>query len=198
MTQTTLANFSLKNPYYSIVKKKEIKVVGMELKNTHFDNLNFQQNQMLWRNFNQKIKLIPNRVKSNDWVKYGIRYLKDFDSKSKISQYYMTCVEVSQFTDSPKNFQKITIPDMNYIKMRIKGKLVDLVKKIALIYDKQIVLNQDPNNFPHNKFSPILHIERYDKRFDWISPESIIEIFIPLYDEEIQLQDINFKKLFSS
>jgi len=87
-----------------------------------------------------------------------------------IDRRYTACIEVSSMDNIPAGMDGITVPANDYAVFTHKGKLTFLKQTWDAI---------------HNQFATGLdmtqpNFERYDERFNPISDDSVMEIFIPM------------------
>ena len=119
-----------------------------------------------WKKFNILLR-INNVNLGPNWCKYGIT------SKSNGVYKYQCAFE----TDSPiPQFDSMIIPKGAFAKFNHIGPISKLSQTFNYIYKiaiPELSLSINPNR-------PLLHIEKYDSKFNWNSLESIVEILLPV------------------
>lgn len=82
----------------------------------------------------------------------------------------------------PKGFTEKKIPKGEYQVFTHKGKIENIKGIIYEIY--KVNLPKSNINIEDYTKSGFLHFEKYDYRFQWNKPTSIIDIYLPLHTNE--------------
>ncbi|NRB39614.1 MAG: effector binding domain-containing protein [Pseudomonadales bacterium] len=119
-----------------------------------------------WRNFNRHLR--NNKLwQGKGWVKYGIT------KKVEDKYFYMTAIESNVTIPS---LEKYTVIAGEFIRFQHVGSLERIKLTISDIYRKVI-----PSQcIKLNANRVVVHYERYDYRFNWNDPNSIIDIYVPV------------------
>jgi predicted transcriptional regulator YdeE len=101
------------------------------------------------------------------WVKYGIT--------NKVGNHYYYMVAISSDIDI-EGFDTQTINAGDYFCFQHVGSLGLIKSTIYQIYKKLI----PSSNFDLNEKRELIHYERYDDRFNWNKPNSVLDIYVPI------------------
>ncbi|MCA1410115.1 AraC family transcriptional regulator [Bradyrhizobium sp. NBAIM20] len=124
----------------------------------------------LWQRFNREVADIPARVgQGKDQVAYGVCCNGDdagnFD--------YIAGVEVADFSDLPRRFGRIRIPEQRYAVFTHKDHVASIRRTVNTIWNQWLPASglkaADAPNF-----------ERYDEKFDPATGNGGFEIWIPV------------------
>lgn len=115
-----------------IIWRNDITVIGVDLKTTKRDEIDFKQIPIFWNNFfdlNLGDK-IPHKQDRETYLGYSC----DFDEKTNYT--YMICSEIEQMSLPPKGMVQRTIPASNYASFDVKGTIPDyLINAWRYIYN---------------------------------------------------------------
>lgn len=153
------------------IEFNEIELAGIRIELTKSQDENYFLIRNLWKRFNLELKNIKNR-KSGNWEKFGIT----FRENGRI--FYMTSIEIAGKIIIPQNMMATKIKQGSYIRFIHTGKMYDIKKTIYDIYKKIIPILEF--KIESNKKEGLVHFERYDYRFKWNNPESLLEIYLPV------------------
>ena len=120
----------------------------------------------LWHRFHQSVHNIPRRVGN---VAYGVCCNGDdagnFD--------YISGVEVSDFSDLPREFSRVRIPEQRYAVFTHRDHISTIRRTVNTIWNHWLPASglkaADAPNF-----------ERYDERFDPVTGDGGLEIWVPV------------------
>ena len=120
----------------------------------------------LWQRFNQKVAEIPNRV---GLVAYGVCCNGDdagnFD--------YIAGVEVSDFSDLPREFGRVRIPEQKYAVFTHREHISTIRRTVSTIWNHWL----PASGF---KVADAPNFERYDENFDPVTGNGGLEIWVPV------------------
>ncbi len=155
--------------------EQNIQTCGLltELTNSQTDN--FKIIQRHWKVFNEELKKYKLNQNGGNWIKYGITF------KTGEKYFYLTAIP-SKNQLFPNHFIKKEIPQGEYEIFTHKGKMENLKRTFYEIY-KVILPKSQLKIEDHNK-AGFLHFEKYDYKFQWNKPTSIIDIYLPLKTKE--------------
>jgi predicted transcriptional regulator YdeE len=157
---------------------KEFRVHGLFTELTTSQRENYQIITKHWQNFNHSLKSKKLRLGTN-WVKYGIT------TKIGNNYYYMVAIPYDMEIDG---FDTETINTGDYVCFQHVGSLERIKSTINQIYKKII----PSSSFSLNEQRKLIHYERYDYRFNWNKPDSVLDIYVPI--EEKHNKQINQDK----
>jgi predicted transcriptional regulator YdeE len=144
---------------------------GLSIEITISQSQNFIILQDHWVKFNAELKRLNLKQNGGNWEKYGITY--------KINEKYFYMASIPYFGQIvPDNFVYKEIPKGEYVFFVHTGKMNEIKNTIYNIYKK--VLPNSGLNIEHYSKAGFIHFEKYDFRFQWNRPNSIIEIYLPL------------------
>lgn len=150
-----------------------IDTIGLTVELTTSQKKNAPIIQQIWRRFNRELHSIPGRISEGArWQKFGIT------AKEGGLYFYTAAIKKTPEMNSPAHMDEIRIPHGEYVSVLHTGSMNSLPQTIFNIYK---------HLFPENSMEPahgyeggLIQFELYDHRFDWNSPGSVIEIFVPL------------------
>ncbi|MFE3869819.1 GyrI-like domain-containing protein [Flavobacterium sp. ZS1P70] len=150
---------------------ENIMTCGLFVEITTSQSRNFIIIQDHWVKFNAELKRYNLKQNIENWEKYGITY--------KINEKYFYMTSIPYFGQIiPNNFVYKEIPKGEYVFFSHTGKMEEIKNTIYNIYKKLL-----PNlglNIEHYSIVGFIHFEKYDFRFQWNKPNSIVEIYLPL------------------
>lgn len=144
----------------------EFDVYGLCTELTTSQNTNHQIIAKHWQKFNQILKSKKIKLGTN-WVKYGIT------KKIGENYYYMVAIPSDVKIEG---FDTEIISANEYVCFQHVGAMGNIKSTINQIY-KTII---PASNFNINKNRILIHYERYDYRFNWNKPNSVIDIYVPI------------------
>lgn len=145
-----------------------VKVCGLAIELTNSQTENNQIIQKHWINFNNVLKL-NNLTQKSNWVKYGITF------KVEEKYFYLSAIP---FVENGDKLIPFEIPQSDYYKFTHQGNLALLKQTFWSIYKEKI-----PSlgiTIDSNFYNGFIHFERYDYRFKWNDPNSLIDIYLPV------------------
>jgi AraC family transcriptional regulator len=120
----------------------------------------------LWQRFHQEVAEIPNRV---GLVAYGVCCNGDdagnFD--------YIAGVEVSDFSDLPREFGRVRIPEQKYAVFTHREHISTIRRSVSTIWNHWL----PASGF---KVADAPNFERYDENFDPVTGNGGLEIWVPV------------------
>ncbi len=159
---------------YEIIELSESRFSYFETDITTSHKINSSIISEHWKKFNSLLRVNHVNLGSN-WEKFGITVKSN--GKYKYQCAYQTNSSIAPFHTS-------IIPSGKCAKFNHVGPINLISKTINYIY--KIAIPEFPLCVDADR--SILHIEKYDSRFDWNSNKSIIEIYLPLNGD---FNDIN-------
>jgi len=124
-----------------------------------------------WENFNKEIRKHNLTQNGGNWVKFGITY--------KIAERYMYLAAIPAKSDiHPSHFTFMEIPQGDYEVFSHKGKMENIKQTYYEIY--KVILPKSDLIIENHLKTGFIHFEKYDYRFQWNAPSSIIDIYLPL------------------
>ncbi|GHB63966.1 AraC family transcriptional regulator [Psychrosphaera saromensis] len=147
-----------------------IKLSGLSVQLTRSQNQNHQIIAKHWQAFNHILKSKDLKLGRN-WVKYGIT------KKVGDSYYYMTAIpsDVVAYGGEIDGFETLILDTAEYCCFQHMGSM-DLIKSTIYKIYKEIIPSL---GIRLNENRELIHYERYDYRFNWNKPNSIIDIYVP-------------------
>ena len=155
----------------------KIDLIGIKVELTKSQNENFLLIRNLWKRFNLDLKNIENR-KSSNWEKFGITF------KENEQIFYMASIELSSKINIPENMITTKINQGKYLRFIHMGKMYDIKNTVYNIYKN--ILPALKFKIELNKKNGLIHFEKYDHRFKWNDPKSLLEIYLPINTYEYQ------------
>ena len=158
------------NSLFRLVKIELIQTIGISTMLTGSQQKNFTIISGLWKQFNAEIHKIKNRGLTKDnWEKFGITYTQHHE------YFYAATIQYTPDMIPPKSMIRKDIVQGQYACFVHTGSLNKLKSTIYNIYK---------NILPENDLIPdktkLIYFEKYDNRFHWNKPGSVIEIFVPI------------------
>jgi AraC family transcriptional regulator len=121
-----------------------------------------------WQRFHQKVDDIPNRIGK---VAYGVCCNGDDSGNFD----YIAGVEVSDFSDLPREFSRVRIPERRYAVFSHREHISTIRRTVNTIWNHWLPASgltaADAPNF-----------ERYDENFDPLTGDGGLEIWLPVKD----------------
>ena len=161
------------NNSFQFVEIDLISAVGISTTLTTSQHDNFVIISSLWKRFNADIHKIGNRPPSSkDWEKYGITY-------SQNHKYcYLAAIRYSDNMLAPSSMVRKDITPGRYACITHRGKLSYLNSTIHAIFKKMLPERNIKHRFEEK--AGLIQFEKYDNRFHWNRPDSLIEIYVPI------------------
>ena len=148
-----------------------IQICGLVTELTKSQTENFYIIQKHWVNFNKELKKNALNQNGGNWTKYGITF------KTGEKYFYMAAIP-AKIDMAPDHFIKKEIPKGEYELFTHKGKMENIKNTIFQIY--KVILPKSTIKIEAHTKTGFLHFEKYDYRFQWNNPNSIIDIYLPL------------------
>ena len=126
--------------------------------------------RMQWGAFNAALRR-AGLTQSIEWNKFAVTY------KSDAGYWYFTGIPLPGEANGaplPDGFERREIPALRWQVYEHRGGLGSIFDTYAAIYR-----SGPAGSGPRCEGGPLLHLERYDRRFAWDSPESLLEIWVP-------------------
>jgi AraC family transcriptional regulator len=146
------------------VTGKALLVAGIGERCTHENGGAGIPNQ--WQRFHQKVDDIPDRIGK---VAYGVCCNGDDSGNFD----YIAGVEVTDFSDLPRDFSRVRIPEQRYAVFSHRDHISTIRRTVNTIWNHWLPTSglkaADAPNF-----------ERYDERFDPMTGDGGLEIWIPV------------------
>ncbi len=148
-------------------KKEEMLMAGFQV----MDTMEHEAMMKVWNQFMEVVEKLP---AEENTPYYGINFFtKDYNPENHTGYGYMACVPITSAENLPEGVIVRKIPAQKYIVFEHKGPLMYLEESFNYIFYKYL---------PQKKHTALYTdlLEVYDCRFDAESPESIIEIWVPV------------------
>jgi predicted transcriptional regulator YdeE len=156
---------------YMTIIENNITTLGLQTELTKSQDDNFVIIQNHWYRFNNELKKHNLNQHGGNWVKYGITY------KINERYFYLTTVPTSGQI-FPEHFIQKVIPKGQYEVFTHIGEMKNIKTTVYDIY-KNILPNSNLQIELTSK-TGFIHFEKYDFRFQWNKPNSVIDIYLPL------------------
>jgi predicted transcriptional regulator YdeE len=156
---------------FEAVDVKKTILIGIEAPLTKSQDNNYLIIRNLWKKFNIELKNVKNRDKVN-WDKFGITYRKNGNI------FYMSSVEKTSEMIAPSTMKEIVINQGKYAKFIHIGPMTEIKATIYNIYKN--IVPATGLGIEINKKAGLLNFEKYDYRFEWNNPGSLLEIYLPI------------------
>jgi AraC family transcriptional regulator len=146
---------------------KAMLVAGIGERYNHCDNGGANiPNQ--WQRFNHRVGEIPERVGS---LAYGVCCNGDDSGNFD----YIAGVEVSDFSDLPREFARVRIPEQRYVVFTHSEHISTIRRTMSAIWNQWL---------PQSglKVADAPNFERYDEKFDPATGNGGLEIWVPVKD----------------
>jgi len=166
---------------FQMVNFRKIDLIGLEIKLTRSQDKNYILIRDLWKKFNPELKNIKNR-RSGNWEKFGITYKKDGDI------FYVASIEKTDKMILPSDMINKEIKQGQYVCFTHIGAM-DAIKTTLFDIFKKIVPKLKLEIKPNEK-SGLICFERYDYRFNWNNPNSLLEIYLPLETKQHTMTEL--------
>lgn len=153
---------------YRIEELDSFTVIGQAVQLTNSQKHNLEIAQRFWRQFNSHIKKAY-LSQSRHWIKYA------FMIRQNQQLYYYCAIPAKD--QIPKHFFSQKIIKQKYLVFEHIGHMDQIYTTYNHIY--QDILPLCPYTINKDHF---LHFEKYDYRFHWNQPHSVIEIWIPIQE----------------
>jgi AraC family transcriptional regulator len=121
-----------------------------------------------WRRFHQKVDDIPHRIGK---VAYGVCCNGDDSGNFD----YIAGVEVSDFSDLPREFSRVRIPEQKYAVFSHREHISTIRRTVNTIWNQWL-----PSSGLKAADAP--NFERYDENFDPLTGNGGLEIWVPVKD----------------
>jgi predicted transcriptional regulator YdeE len=158
-------------PFIQINLEETIRTAGLAIELTTSQSKNFEIIQGHWKVFNHEIKINGLNQAAGNWVKYGFTY--------KVNERYFYLAAIPFVGKSlPDYFIVKNIPAGNYAVFSHQGKLEAIKNTFTNIYKNE--LPQSGLKLVENSAVDFIVFEKYDQRFHWNQPNSVIDIYIPI------------------
>lgn len=146
------------------------RVTGLSVPITSSQAQNAVICQRFWRTFNSELSAAGAR-QHGSWRKYAITYAEGE------TYHYMCGIPDEPALPSPTHFKTCEVPAGLYLVFDHVGPMNGITATLSTIYRRHL----PKLGF---KASPefIFHFERYDHRFRWNHPKSVIEIWVPVVE----------------
>lgn len=156
---------------YRIQTLDEFLIIGQEIELTNSQRQNIQISTSFWRQFNTNLKTF-HLSQSGHWIKYALM-------ERRRGRLYYFCA-IPQTSYIPHGFESRSIQSHQYMVVEHIGPMNQIYQTYGKIYEKIL---------PESQYIPIkndfIHFEKYDYRFHWNRNDSVIEIWIPVQDKNI-------------
>lgn len=161
------------NRVIQLVDVELIDVVGISTTLTQSQSENAIIVSRLWQRLNAEIHQIGNRLSSgSDWEKFGITYSQNHEYR------YLAAIPFQQSMLLPAHMIRRHIARGRYACITHRGPMTNLPATIQSIYKEML---PERNLIPESREKAgLIQFERYDSRFHWNRPDSIIEIYVPI------------------
>ncbi len=158
---------------FQVVEIDSIQTIGISTPLTKSQHDNFGIISRLWKRFNAEIHKIRNRPSSmGDWKKFGITYAQNDE------YFYLAAIPHMDNMLAPLDMIRKDIAQGQYAHFTHVGRMSHLKSTIYTIY-KKVLPERNLTPEPQGK-ADVIHFEKYDNRFHWNRPDSIIEIYVPI------------------
>ena len=151
--------------------KQNIQTCGIVTELTKSQTENFKIIQNHWIHFNKELSRLKLNQYGGNWSKYGITY------KKADKYFYLATIPISNI-NIPAHFKSFEIPKGEYHIFNHKGKMDNIKSTIFEIY--KVILPKLNLKIENNSKAGFIHFEKYDYRFQWNKPNSIIDIYLPI------------------
>jgi len=151
--------------------ESNITTFGLQTELTNSQDENFVIIRHQWYRFNNELKKYKLSQNNGHWEKFGIT------CKMNERYFYLTTIP-SSGQIFPEHFIQKVIPKGQYEVFTHKGEMKNIKTTVYDIY-KNILPNSALLIEPSSK-TGFIHFEKYDFRFQWNKPNSVIDIFLPL------------------
>jgi AraC family transcriptional regulator len=119
-----------------------------------------------WQHFHQKVGEIPDRVGK---VAYGVCCNGDDSGNFD----YIAGVEVSDFSDLPREFARVRIPEQKYLVFTHSDHISTIRRTVNTIWNHFLPRSE-------MKVADAPNFERYDEKFDPVTGNGGLEIWVPV------------------
>lgn len=151
--------------------ENNITTLGLQTELTKSQKENFEIIQNHWCRFNKELKQYNLNQRGGNWVKYGITY--------KINEKYFYLTTIPSYGQNfPEHFISKVIPKGQYEVFTHKGEMKNLKTTVHDIY--KVILPNSNIQIELASKTGFIHFEKYDFRFQWNKPNSIIDIYLPI------------------
>jgi AraC family transcriptional regulator len=121
-----------------------------------------------WQRFHQSVDKIPDRVGN---VAYGVCCNGDDSGNFD----YISGVEVTDFSDLPREFARVRIPEQKYAVFTHRDHISTIRRTVNTIWNHWLPASG-------MKAADAPNFERYDEKFDPVSGNGGLEIWVPIKD----------------
>lgn len=151
---------------YKLVELEEIRVIGIKYELANSLSKNTELAKKYWHDFNAKLKENKLYLGAN-WCKYA------FVERINHKIYYYIAIPQKEY--ALNCFTAKRFESKKYLVVQHTGNMNQLKDTINHIY-QEIIPNHKIIVDNHN----FIYFEKYDHKFHWNRPDSIIEIYIPI------------------
>ena len=120
----------------------------------------------LWNRFHREVQDLPGRIGQ---VAYGV--CTNGDDTGHFD--YIAAVEVADFSDLPRDFSRVRIPEQRYAVFSHTDHISTIRRTISAIWNHWL-----PSS--GHKLADAPSFERYDEKFDSVSGNGGLEIWVPI------------------
>jgi predicted transcriptional regulator YdeE len=151
---------------YESITIRDVPVYGLSVELTSSQSENAKIIAQHWKLFNLQLR-VQKVWLGKDWAKFGL-------TKKLNNQYfYTTAVESEKVIEG---FEHEVINAGEYLRFHHVGSMARMKNTISDIYRNVLPAQNIQLDTQRN----LIHVERYDARFNWNNPSSLVEIYIPL------------------
>ncbi len=151
--------------------EKKIQTCGLVTELTNSQAANFKIIQKHWIVFNADLQKYKLSQTGSNWTKYGVTF------KTGEKCFYLTTIPTSNLL-FPDHFTSLEIPKGEYAMYSHKGKMENIKQTLFEFY--KVILPKSNLKIEDQTKTGFIHFEKYDYRFQWNKPNSIIDIYLPL------------------
>lgn len=149
---------------------QNINICGLAIGLTNSQTDNYKIIRKHWIDFNSELNKYKLNQSSGNWTKYGLTY--------KIDQnYYYLAAIPSDNLNFPDYFTRFEIPKGDYELFTHKGKMENIKQTYYEIY--KVIIPKSNLTIEEHAKTGFIHFEKYDYRFRWDKPSSLIDIYLP-------------------
>jgi predicted transcriptional regulator YdeE len=143
-----------------------VRLQGMSVPITRSQSSNAEICARHWRSFNAALAR-TSRTASGSWEKFAVTYA--------VGEEYRYFCGVPATDPVPPVFETFDVPAHDHEVFDHRGPMSGLAATISAIYREELSRG---GAVPMSE--QLFHVERYDRRFHWSRPDSVIEIWVPV------------------